>query len=314
MNKEEFTFLSADKKTNIHAVKWIPDDGNYKAILQITHGMVEFIERYEKFATYLTENGFLVVGHDHLGHGESVTTKDDWGYIGEGTSDWMVEDMNTLRTTIQGENPGVPYYMMGHSMGSYMLRKYLGKYSQGIQGAIIMGTGYMPEGTVKLAMNLAKFFAVFRGWRFRSKMIQSASYDKPYKKYDCYGNDPTNSWLTKDPEIVKWYYNEPKCTFMFTLNAYKALFEAVLESCSEDCVNRVNKDLPIFIVSGAEDPVGNLGEGVMKVYDMFKASGTKDVTYKLYENDRHEILNETDKEVVYSDILAWLNVHTEMLK
>ena len=118
MTKEEkFTFLSADGKTTIHAVKWIPEDGKYEAILQITHGMIEFVERYRPFAEFLTENGFMVVGHDHLGHGDSVASKDDWGYFAENPSDTVIADMHALRTMIQKENPGVPYFMMGHSMG-----------------------------------------------------------------------------------------------------------------------------------------------------------------------------------------------------
>ena len=107
--EEKFTFLSADGKTTIHAVKWIPEDGKYEAILQITHGMIEFVERYRLFAEFLTENGFMVVGHDHLGHGDSVASKDDWGYFAENPSDTVIADMHALRTMIQKENPGVPY-------------------------------------------------------------------------------------------------------------------------------------------------------------------------------------------------------------
>ena len=132
--EEKFTFLSADGKTTIHAVKWIPEDGKYEAILQITHGMIEFVERYRPFAEFLTENGFMVVGHDHLGHGDSVASKDDWGYFAENPSDTVIADMHALRTMIQKENPGVPYFMMGHSMGSYMLRKYLTIHNDDLRG------------------------------------------------------------------------------------------------------------------------------------------------------------------------------------
>lgn len=158
MTKEEkFTFLSADGKTTIHAVKWIPEDGKYEAILQITHGMIEFVERYRPFAEFLTENGFMVVGHDHLGHGDSVASKDDWGYFAENPSDTVIADMHALRTMIQKENPGVPYFMMGHSMGSYMLRKYLTIHNDDLRGAIIMGTGCVPDNTTKLGINVCKF-------------------------------------------------------------------------------------------------------------------------------------------------------------
>lgn len=305
--KENFTFLSNDGKTQIHAVKWIPDDGNYHGILQITHGMVEFIDRYDAFASYMTTQGFLVVGHDHLGHGESVVSKEDWGYFAPNPSEIVVADMHTLRTKCEEE--GKPYFMLGHSMGSYMLRKYLAIHGEGVQGAIIMGTGYLPNGTVKTAMAVAKIQAAFLGWRHRSKLLQQLSYSKPYKRYSLDGADITNSWLTKDTEIVKAYYADPRCTFVFTDNAYMGLFEAVLYSCQPENVAKVPKDLPIFFVSGADDPVGDLGEGVKHVYDMFKDAGATDITWKLYENDRHEILNETDKETVYKDIASWIAVH-----
>ena len=145
MITKEFSFLSKDGKTNIHAIKWIPDSGEYKAIMQITHGMVEYIERYEDFATFLTAHGYMVVGHDHLGHGQSVVSENDWGYFApDDPSGVLVEDMNQLRNIIQKENPEVPYFMFGHSMGSYMLRKYLTKYNDNLRGAIICGTGYKP--------------------------------------------------------------------------------------------------------------------------------------------------------------------------
>ena len=312
MTKKETSFLSVDGKTNIHVIQWIPEKEPYKAILQITHGMIEFIDRYDKFASFLSDNGILVVGHDHLGHGESVVTKEDWGYIGDGTSDWLIADMHTLRTNTMKEFPGVPYFMLGHSMGSYMLRKYLARYSEGLAGTIIMGTGYMPESTTKMAMTISKFLAKLFGWKHRSKFVESCSFAGPYKRYDVTGKDVKNSWLTKDTEIVAWYYHEPACTFKFTLNAYMALFEAVLEDCRQESVEKITKDLPVFIVSGQDDPVGDMGAGVKKVYDMFKEAGNKDVTYRLYENDRHEILNETDREKVFSDILAWILVHVEI--
>ena len=142
MKVESFSFLSKDGKTNIHAVKWMPDSGEYKAILQIAHGMVEYIERYEAFARFMTDNGYMVVGNDHLGHGESVVSKADWGYFMEDTpSDALVEDMNTLRSVVQKENKGVPYFMFGHSMGSYMLRKYLTLYNDDLRGVVFSGTG-----------------------------------------------------------------------------------------------------------------------------------------------------------------------------
>lgn len=307
MKNEVFKYKSADNKTMIDAVRWLPDNGEYRAILQITHGMIEYKERYMPFAEFLTKNGFMVVAHDHLGHGESVNSKTDWGYMSDkNPSDTLVEDMHTLRTMIQSANAGTPYFMLGHSMGSYMLRKYLAKYGNGITGAIVMGTGNIEDSTTKAAMFLTKMVAKFHGWHYYSPFIEGLTFSKPYKKYDLTGKDASNSWLTKDPEIVKAYYSNPKCTFKFTLNAYLGLFEAVYFDNQKNNIAKIPKELPIYIVSGEDDPVGDLGEGVKKVYQKFKQAGLKDVTCKLYATDRHEILNETDKEQVYADLLQWL--------
>lgn len=312
MNTTNFTFLSNDGKTAVHAVKWAPDNGEYKAILQITHGMVEFIERYAAFAEFLTENGYMVVGHDHIGHGQSVESKEDWGFFAEeNPSDVVVADIHKLRTLVQEENPDVPYFMMGHSMGSFMLRKYLALHNENLRGAIIMGTGFIPEKMTNLALKLTGFVTKFRGVKYRSKLIQSLAFGADYKGFDMTGEKPEDSWLTKDVEIVKQYYNEPRCTFMFTVNGYKGLFEAVNFSCNPENAAKIPKKLPLFIVSGEQDPVGGLGKGVMDVYEMYKSAGIQDLTYKLYDNDRHEILNETDREVVYSDLLAWMNVRID---
>ncbi len=307
MRSEIFKYKSADNKTNIEAVRWIPDSGEYWAILQITHGMVEYKERYEPFAEFLTQNGFMVVAHDHLGHGESVISKDDWGYMAdENPSDTLVEDMHTLRRMIQSDNPDKDYFMLGHSMGSYMLRKYLSRYGSGLKGAIVMGTGCVPDSTTKAALFLTKVVAKFRGWRYRSSFIEGLTFGKPYKRYDITGKDATNSWLSKNTESVKKYYSDPKCTFKFTLNAYKGLFEAVYFDNQPENIAKIPKELPILMVSGADDPVGDMGVGVEQVHQKFCQAGIKDVTCKLYKDDRHEILNELDRQQVYDDILQWL--------
>lgn len=312
MVTSNFTFLSNDGKTAVHAVKWTPDSGEYRAILQISHGMVEFIERYIPFAEFLTEKGYMVVGHDHIGHGASVSTQEDWGYFyEENPSDIVVEDMHKLRSLIQEENADMPYFMLGHSMGSFMLRKYLAIHNDNLRGAIIMGTGFIPESMTNLALKLTAVVAKLRGSKHRSKLIQSLAFGADYKGFDMTGEKPEDSWLTKDVEIVKTYYNEPRCTYMFTVNGYKGLFEAVNFSCNPENAAKLPKKLPLFIVSGAQDPVGGLGKGVKDVYDMYKDTGMYDLTYKLYENDRHEILNETDKQMVFEDLLAWMNVRID---
>lgn len=307
-----FTFLSNDGKTAVHAVKWTPDSGEYKAILQISHGMVEFIERYIPFAEFLTTKGYMVVGHDHIGHGQSVATQEDWGYFCENNpSDIVVADMHKLRTLIQEEHPGIPYFMLGHSMGSFMLRKYLAVHNDNLRGAIIMGTGFIPGNMTSLALKLTAIVTKLRGSKCRSKLIQSLAFGADYKGFDMTGENPENSWLTKDVDIVKAYYNEPRCTYMFTVNGYKGLFEAVNFCCNVENAKKLPRKLPLFFVSGEQDPVGGLGKGVKQTYDMYKEVGMLDITYKLYKDDRHEILNETDKEKVFQDLLAWMNVRID---
>lgn len=308
MTEEQFTFLSSDSHTQINAKRWKPSGSEPTKILQITHGMIEYIDRYSNFAKYLTNFGFLVVGHDHLGHGNSVQSTNDWGYFGPNPSDLLVEDMHKLRQNTQNLYKNLPYFMLGHSMGSFMLRKYLSLHSDGLSGAIIMGTGYHSPCKMRMSILIAKNIACFHcGDRYKSSFLENQSFgSKYYDKYDQTGKDPYNSWLTKDPEIVKFYYNEPRCTFKFTVNGYIGLFEAVKFSCQPDNIEKINKELPIFLVAGSDDPVGDCGKGVKAVYDLMIHSGLK-AEMKLYENDRHEILNETDKEKVYEDIKEWIN-------
>ena len=314
MYTEEFTFPSSDGKTTIHAVKWRPDEGEVRAVLQIAHGMIEYINRYTPLAEFLTTRGIAVVGHDHLGHGQSVTSEAEWGYFGmPNPSNLLVEDMHTLRTMIQKEYPDVPYFMAGHSMGSYLLRKYLGFHSDNLCGVILLGTGYEPEKKIAFGMKTCTLLAKIHNWHYRSKFVTAASFGKDYRKYDLTGKNTANSWLSKDEDIVKNYYEDPACRFMFTLNGYMGLYEAIAYSCNQENVNRYPKDIPVFLMSGADDPVGNFGVGVKKVYDMLMTAQMEDITYRIYENDRHEILNETDKDAVYSDLLAWINVRIAMI-
>ncbi len=309
MIQEHFSFLSADGKTQIHAVKWMPDTREWSAVLQITHGMQEYIERYQEFAGFLTDHGFLVVGHDHLGHGDSVSSPEDYGYFTEkNPSDTLVSDMHTLRSMVQKENPSLPYFMLGHSMGSYMLRKYITMYPENLWGAIIVGTGSMPDATMKLGMKLCRMFKTLRGWHFKSRLIKKLSFAGPYQQYDVTGQNIENNWLTKDLKIAEKYYQDPKCAYAFTVNGYYGLMEAVYYDNQPENIAKIPKTLPIFLVSGEKDPVGDMGAGVKKVYHQYQAAGMEDITWKLYENDRHELLNELDRREVFEEIYAWMCV------
>ena len=289
-----------------------PEEGVQRtALLQLSHGMSEYKERYLPFMEFMAEHGVVCVIHDHRGHGKSVKSEQDLGFMYGAGGAGLVEDLFLVTKWAKKEYPDLPFVLMGHSMGSYMLRKYLTIHNDDLRGAIIMGTGCVPDNTTKLGINVCKFLAKIFGWHHRSKLVESLSFGGPYKKYDLSGKTLSNSWLTKDEDIVKFYYSEPRCTFKFTLNGYLGLMEAVLYDNQLENVKKVPNKLPIFIVSGQDDPVGDNGVGVKKVYDLFKEAGSLDITYKLYENDRHEILNETDRDKVYADLLAWMRVRID---
>ena len=304
MKKQEFTFRSTSGLCNIRAIKYIPD-GEIKAILQISHGMQEFMDRNEKFANYLCDKGYLVVGNDHLGHGGSVNSKEDWGYFAEKDGNKaLLDDLFEVTKIIKAEYGDKPYFLLGHSMGSFYARQYLGEHGNEVDAAIIMGTGHEPLPVVKAGMAICKAIAATKGWRHRSNFVNNMAFGSYNKKFE-----PARTrvdWLTKDDDIVDWYLNEPRCTFMFTLNGYYNMFKGISRLHDKNLLNNVPKDLPILFVSGQDDPVGSFGKEVYAAADSLKNVGCKNVEVKLYPNDRHEILNELDRQQVYSDLYNWL--------
>ncbi len=313
--KKEYSFPSSDGITKIHVISWIPDEGAPKAVLQIVHGMIEYIDRYDEFANYMTTKGFIVIGHDHLGHGKSVRSDEDLGFIADNNpSDKLIHDINRLRNATVKKYPDLPYFILGHSMGSYLLRKYISQYGDGLAGAIVMGTGCESDIATLGGLALIKAKAKKFGWHYRDTKVRDLTYTAPYKKYNLDGTDISNSWLSKNEENVAAYYSNPLNTFTFTLNGYEALLTTVLYTNQKKNIDSIPKNLPILIVSGEDDPVGNLGAGVKKVYQKFVQAGIKDVVCHLFPNDRHEILNETDREDVYAYISDWLDEHYELEK
>ena len=309
--KENYTFKSTDERgTTIHAVKWTPENGDIKAAIQLNHGMIEYIERYSEFAEFLADRGFVVMGHDHIGHGESVETHDDWGIIHTGTpSDTLVEDMFTNYKIIKDQYPDVPFFIFGHSMGSYLLRKFLCTKAadlKGVNGAIICGTGTVPNSTLNSALAISGMIMAFKGLDYKSKFLANASFGKPYKKYDMTGAHPENSWLSKNIESVTKYYKDPKDTFEFSVNGYRILYEACKYDNDPKNIALMNKDMPLLVVSGADDPVGDAGAGTTEAFNKYKEAGIRDVTLKLFPGDRHEILQETDRADVFAFLFDWM--------
>ncbi len=309
--KQNQTFLSSDGITYIHAVCWMPD-GQPKGIIQLIHGMVEYIERYNHFAEYLASQGFIVVGHDHLGHGQSVRSVEDWGYISEiAPARSLVRDIHKLRKLTSKRYPELPYFMLGHSMGSYLLRRYLSHKGEGLTGAIIVGTGSEADVVTRSGLMLVRSTAQSKGWHYRSEIIRNMTFGAAYKKFDTEGLDPEASWICSDPEIMKSYNSDDRCGFLFTLNGYEALLSTVLYVNQKQNIERIPKDLPLLITSGENDPVGNLGKGVKKVYQQYVKAEIWDTECKIYPEMRHEILNEIGKEEVYADIVDWVERHMD---
>ncbi len=302
--KNEFYYLSKDGLTQIHAIEWIPET-EVRGVLQIAHGMVEFIDRYDRFACFMASKGFYVVGNDHLGHGKSVTDESQLGYFAKHDGNFCVlGDMQTLRENSQKKYPDLPYFLLGHSMGSFFTREFIEKYGEGLSGAIIMGTGYQPIATLDLGIALTGVLQQARGGHFRSAMVNNmalGSYNKTFEP-----SRTKNDWLTKDEKIVDAYEANPLNQFMFTVNGYYNLFRGMRYSERQVNLDKIPKDLPLLVVSGQNDPVGEFGKGPKKVAQIYLENGIKDVTLKLFPEDRHEILNELDREEVDKYLLDWI--------
>ena len=302
--RNEFFYLSKDGMTQIRALEWKPE-GEVKAILQLCHGMVEHIERYHDFAEFMAKNGYYVVGNDHLGHGKSVIGPEKLGYFHkENGNAFVVADIHQIRVQTEQKYPGIPYFMMGHSMGSFLVRQYLGMYGSGLKGAIVMGTGDQPSIILGAGKLVCKLIAMVKGWDYRSKLVDNMAaggYNKAFK-----GETDGSSWLSKNAENVMKYKDDPLSGYMFTVNAYYHMFSGMAKMNKQEAERRIPKTVPVFFVAGDKDPVGNYGKGVQTVFQRYEAMGMQDVMMKLYKDDRHEILNELDRDVVFADILEWL--------
>ena len=297
--RQEFYFPSNNGTEKIHAVKWEPE-GRIRAVVQIVHGMAEHIERYDEFARYLAQRRILVVGHSHLGHGKSSASEADLGFFDDTDGNkFVVADIHTLRQMVQSQHPDAAYFLLGHSMGSFLVRQYLGEKAEGLAGAVIMGTGDQPVLVLKAAKLICKFIASAKGWRHRSDFVNA---------FVCGGFEKKlgPGWLSKNEENVKRYAADPLCGFVFTLNGFYHMFSGMLEANIRERAGEIPKALPLLFTSGLEDPVGNNGHGVAAVWKRYRKFGAQKAKLKLYPGDRHEILNELDRQQVYADLHDWI--------
>lgn len=297
---ENGTFLSVTGE-KLEKRLW-PAQGEAKGVVQLVHGMAEHIHRYDDAAQHLNAAGYVVVGHTHLGHGENAKIK---GYFAKKEGwDALIEDVHTLRKETHAQYPDLPYFLLGHSMGSFVVRTYCLKYEAGLSGVIISGTGHFDPPILMAGSLIAGLQCAFGGAEKPSMILHKMNFDKNNQQVE---NPLTDSdWLTRDAEHVEKYRSDPLCGFPFTARAYGDMFSG-LKRLYPKHLSVMVKDIPILVFSGDHDPVGANGAGVTKVYEELKAAGVKDVTLKLYPDGRHEMFNELNREEVYTDLIAWLD-------
>jgi alpha-beta hydrolase superfamily lysophospholipase len=275
-----------------------------RAVVQISHGMCEYVGRYEEYARHLCSQGIVLAGNDHPGHGESAASEEDFGYFAkEKGVDLAVEGLKTMSELLLERYEDKPLILLGHSMGSFLCRIYLTKYSENLAGAIVMGTGG-PGAPTGAGIALANIIAGLRGDRHRSKLLRSIQ-QAGYLKHCGKGADRTD-WLTRDRGVVEKYNNDKYCNYIFTVSGYRDLFRMLEAVSVEDWATKVPTDLPILLISGEDDPVGSYGKGVCAVAGALAHAGAQKLKTVLIPGARHEVLNETDRADTYALIDRWI--------
>ena len=302
---QDFYFQSSTGRTSIHALKCVPD-GKPRAVVQIAHGIAEHIDRYRPFMEFLADNGFVAAGNDHLGHGKSIRVPEEQGFFAEKDGWWrVVDDMDKLHDIMSKEYPELPYVLFGHSMGSFLTRTYLIKHPDKYDGVILRGTGHQSPALVLGGNVAASVMAKLNGAMGDGTKLDSLAFGSYLSKIE---NPRTKfDWLSRDAEQVDKYIADPLCGFVGKIGLYRDMMHGIKFITDKKNIAQMNKEKPVYFMSGDGDPVGDYGKGVERAYKAFCDAGLHDVFMRLYPGGRHEMLNETNKEQVYQDILNWLN-------
>ena len=295
-------FTSSNGKNRVCGLVYAPK-GEAIGLLQISHGMCEYIGRYSWFMKEMAERGFVVFGHDHIGHGDS-SAPEEYGYFAEKDGyRYLIQDIFRMSSIVQEKYPNLPLYLFGHSMGSFVSRLTLPKYASKLSGVILCGTSG-PNPMAKAGIAIADRVAKSKGADYREEKLQKMAFGSYNNKYEI--KRTHCDWLSRDEEVVNEYLRDPRCTFMFTASAFRDLFTMVNLCNKKEWFAALPKDLPILLIAGDADPVGNYGKGVQKVMEKLVENGMSDVSMNLYPEARHELLNEINKEEVLQDIQIWL--------
>lgn len=289
----------------IHGCRWEPDT-KPRAVVQIVHGIAEHIERFESLVRDLNKEGFVVVAEDHMGHGRSIGEECPQGYFKGG---WFaaVEDTRTLMRYTMNKYPALPYVLLGISMGSFMVRTILAKYpDSGISGAVLCGTAWQDKALLLTGRTACNMVCRLSGEKTPSEMLQKLLFGG-YNKGIERASSP-NAWLCSESDVVRAYDEDPLCGFPATAGLYRDMMDGLVYVQDPAHLAAMNKQLPVLFVAGDRDPVGNYGKGVEACAQAFQDAGMEQVTVKLYPGDRHDVLNEQDREVVRADLIDWIEL------
>lgn len=305
MHKEHGSLPSADGRTPLALTCWEAE--RPRGIVQLVHGMVEHIERYDGFATALADAGLTVIGNDLLAHGASVLSTDDWGHYDPGKGvGYLLADVDAVRDLARRRyGEGLPCFLFGHSMGSFIVRCSIARPDSGFSGCIICGTAEPCQAVSMLGNGLSRAIGLLRGSRHRSVLVNGLGLGSYNRRFEP-ARTPVD-WLTRDTDVVDRYLADPRCTFLFTVGGYAELTRLTAQAGRGSTYAATPADLPILIISGGCDPVGDFGEGPTRVYSSYRRAGHGDVTLRLYPGARHEILRETDRGRVHDDVLRWID-------
>ena len=301
MKVSNFTFQNS-KAFEIHTYKYLPQ-GSPLGIIQIAHGMAEHADRYQDFAQALTEKGYGVYINDMMGHGKSIKNDEGLGYLPEGGFQAAVEDLHYITGRIKEEYPGIPIFLLGHSMGSFLVQSYICRFGKDIQGCVLSGTaGKNPA--AGMGAFLASILKAIYGPSHRSKLLDNmsfGSYNNSFKP-----NRTKFDWLSRNNEAVDKYVQDPLCGFICTNSFFLELTNGLKKLQTREALENIPKNLPLYIMGGDRDPVGQNTKSVLQLIKVYKELEITDIEYKFYKDGRHETLNELNKEEVYEDIVNWL--------
>jgi alpha-beta hydrolase superfamily lysophospholipase len=302
--KEDFFYNSNDGVTTIHGIKW--DVDNPRAVIQIAHGVTEYIDRYDEFANFLNSKGFVVVGNDHIGHGKSIDESKGPMYFGNaGSWDYAVEDLYCLYNETKKDYESIPYFILGFSLGSFLVRTLLIKHPEVGDGAILMGTGQTSWLNIKLGLMMANSEVKKHGDSAFTDKIDDLTFGTYNKKFKP--NRTKLDWLCGNEEALDKYLEDVNRGESFSAGLFRELLSGMMYDRDIENIKKMNEDLPVLFLSGDNDPVGDFGKGVKNAYSDFKKAGIKNLDIKLYPGLRHDILNEKNKEDVYNDVFDWLD-------